>query len=233
MSAYILIHGAFQGKWCWEKVKYSLEQKNHHVIAVDLPGSGEDMTPPQEVTLKSYTDKVIAVLEKVDSPVILVGHSMAGVVISQVAEYLPKKIQRLVYVSAIVPQNGQSLQDIMGDGGPKAIFNKTEKTLTLIDEYIVNEFFNECSEEDGTAARRKMRPQPVLPFNGKVVLTEKNFGRVPCVYIETTKDHAIPVEAQREMYRQNSFDDVFSIDADHAPFFSQPENLTKYLHDIS
>lgn len=95
MSAYILIHGAFQGKWCWEKVKYSLEQKNHHVIAVDLPGSGEDMTPPQEVTLKSYTDKVIAVLEKVDSPVILVGHSMAGVVISQVAEYLPKKYKGL------------------------------------------------------------------------------------------------------------------------------------------
>jgi len=91
MSTYILIHGAFQGKWCWEKVKYSLEQKNHHVIAVDLPGSGEDMTPPQEVTLKSYTDKVIAVLEKVDSPVILVGHSMEGVVISQVAEYLPEK----------------------------------------------------------------------------------------------------------------------------------------------
>jgi pimeloyl-ACP methyl ester carboxylesterase len=175
----------------------------------------------------------MAILEKVDSPVILVGHSMAGVVISQVAEYIPKKIQKLVYVSAIVLQNDQSLQEIIGDSGPKAVFNEDEKTLTLIDEYIADEFFNECSAEDITAARRKMRPQPVLPFNGKVVLTEKNFGRVPCVYIETTKDHAIPVEVQRKMYRQKSFDHVFSVDADHAPFFSQTEDLTRYLHDIS
>ncbi|MEC1070892.1 alpha/beta fold hydrolase [Priestia megaterium] len=64
-------------------------------MAVDLPGSGENTTLPQEVTPKSYTDKVMAILEKVDSPVILVGHSMAGVVISQVAEYIPKKYKSL------------------------------------------------------------------------------------------------------------------------------------------
>ncbi|MEC1449195.1 alpha/beta fold hydrolase [Bacillus haynesii] len=218
MSTFVFVHGAFQGKWVWKKVTPLLEKNGHKVIAIDLPGSGEDVTPPQEVTFKCYTDKVTGILEKIDHPVILVGHSMSGLVVSQVAEYVPDKIKKLVYVCAIVPQNGQSLQDL--GGGPKdATFNEEEKTLTLIDEYIADGFLNECSDEDIIFAKRKMRPQPVLPFSGKVTLSPENFGRVPRVYIEATKDHAIPIEVQREMYKQIPFENTFSIDADHSPFF--------------
>ncbi|MCY8201018.1 alpha/beta fold hydrolase [Bacillus subtilis] len=232
MSTFVFVHGAFQGKWVWKKVTPLLEKNGHKVIAIDLPGSGEDVTPPQEVTFKCYTDKVTGILEKIDHPVILVGHSMSGLVVSQVAEYVPDKIKKLVYVCAIVPQNGQSLQDL--GGGPKdTFFNEEEKTLTLIDEYIADGFLNECSDEDIIFAKRKMRPQPVLPFSGKVTLSPENFGRVPRVYIETTKDHAIPIEVQREMYKQIPFENTFSIDADHSPFFSQAETLTKYLNEIA
>ncbi|MEK5336692.1 alpha/beta fold hydrolase [Bacillus sp. FSL M8-0166] len=232
MSTFVFVHGAFQGKWIWKKVTPLLEKNGHKVIAIDLPGSGEDVTPPQEVTFKCYTDKVTDILEKIDHPVILVGHSMSGLVVSQVAEYVPDKIKKLVYVCAIVPQNGQSLQDL--GGGPKdTSFNEEEKTLTLIDEYIADGFLNECSDEDIIFAKRKMRPQPVLPFSGKVTLSPENFGRVPRVYIETTKDHAIPIEVQREMYKQIPFENTFSIDADHSPFFSQAETLTKYLNEIA
>ncbi|MCY8238437.1 alpha/beta fold hydrolase [Bacillus inaquosorum] len=232
MSTFVFVHGAFQGKWVWKKVTPLLEKNGHKVIAIDLPGSGEDVTPPQEVTFKCYTDKVTSILEKIDHPVILVGHSMSGLVVSQVAEYVPDKIKKLVYVCAIVPQNGQSLQDL--GGGPKdTSFNEEEKTLTLIDEYIADGFLNECSDEDIIFAKRKMRPQPVLPFSGKVTLSPENFGRVPRVYIEATKDHAIPIEVQREMYKQIPFENTFSIDADHSPFFSQPETLTKYLNEIA
>jgi len=51
ISTYVLIHGAWHGSWCWEKVIHLLEKAGHKVIAPDLPGHGKDKTPIQEVTL--------------------------------------------------------------------------------------------------------------------------------------------------------------------------------------
>ncbi|WP_413467230.1 alpha/beta fold hydrolase [Pleurocapsa sp. FMAR1] len=94
MSIYILIHGSWHGSWCWNKVATLLEQAGHKAIAPDLPSHGDDRTPIFEVTLQSYEDRVCEVVKAQTEPVILVGHSMAGIVITQAAEQCPAKIEK-------------------------------------------------------------------------------------------------------------------------------------------
>ncbi|APJ09928.1 alpha/beta fold hydrolase [Bacillus safensis] len=232
MNTFLFVHGAFQGGWCWDQITPALQQKGHKVVAIDLPGSGEDVTPPQDVSLKSYVKKVVSTIEKIDQPVILVGHSMSGMVISQAAEEIPEKIKKLVYVCAFVPENGQAVSDI-ASGGPKATLNEKDQTLTLIEEFIAEDMLNESSEEDLRLFKRNIRPQPVQPFEDKVSLTNIRFGHVPSVYIETTKDRSIPIDLQRQMYATRSFERIYTLDADHFPFYSRKKELVGCLLDIA
>lgn len=231
MHTIILVHGAFQGGWCWDPVKPSLQQKGHSVVAIDLPGSGEDVTSPQDVTLKSYVKKVVSTIEKIEHPVILVGHSMGGMVISQVAEEIPEKIKKLVYVCAFVPKDGQALSDI-ASGGLKTTFHEKDQTITLIEEFIVEDMLNESSEEDLKIFKQNIRPQPVQPFKDKVTLTSERFGSVPSVYIETTNDQSIPIDLQRRMHATRPFERIYTLDADHFPFYSRNKEIVDLLVNI-
>src|SRR6185295_8426805 len=112
MTTYVLVHGSFHGAWCWQPVVAALEARGARVIAPDLPGHGDDRTPVAQCTLQAYVDRVTAVLDAQEQNVVLVGHSMGGVVITQAAEARAEKIARLVYVCAFVPQNGQALIEL-------------------------------------------------------------------------------------------------------------------------
>ncbi len=107
MATYVLIHGAWHGAWCWDKVVSLLKMKGHRVEAPDLPGHGKDRTPIGEVSLEAYAEKICKVLDAELEPVILVGHSMGGIAISQAAEYLPDKIETLVYLTAFLLRDGE------------------------------------------------------------------------------------------------------------------------------
>lgn len=109
-KTYILVHGGWHGAWCWKKVVPLLEAKGNRVLAIDLPGHGEDKTPAATVTLKDYVQKVVRVANAQTGPVILVGHSMSGVVIAQAGEVLGTgKVAKLVFLDAFMPRNGESV----------------------------------------------------------------------------------------------------------------------------
>ena len=85
MSTYVLVHGSWHGAWCWHKIIPLLEQAGHQAIAVDLPGHGRDWTDARDVSLQSYVESVCDILDAQPEPVILVGHSRGGIVVSQTA----------------------------------------------------------------------------------------------------------------------------------------------------
>src|SRR5882757_9224898 len=112
MARFVLVHGAFAGSWIWEPLTVRLEAAGHKVETPDLPGSGEDRTPVEEVTLDAYANRIRDVLDGSDEQSILVGNSMGGVVITEAAAQRPEMVKRLIYVAAFLPGDGQSLIDL-------------------------------------------------------------------------------------------------------------------------
>lgn len=234
MSTYILIHGSWNGSWCWEKVAPLLEKQGHRVITPDLSGHGQDKTPIPEILLQTYVDRVLEILDAQPEPVILVGHSMGGIVISQAAEYRPDKIKILVYLCAILLRNGQSCVQVQEQESdslikPNLILPEDQSYVTLREEAIKEIFYEDCSDEDVVRAKSLMVLEPAAPITTPISITEENFGRVPRVYIECLHDRAISPSLQKKMYTALSCLKVISMNTSHSPFFSAPEELATHL----
>jgi pimeloyl-ACP methyl ester carboxylesterase len=234
MSTYLLIHGAWHGGWCWRKVVPCLEAKGHKALALDLPGHGDDRTPGASVTLRSYTDRICEIAGAQTEPVILAGHSMGGVAITQAAEDCAGKIAALVYVCAFLPRNGDTLmtwssQDPESMVNPTTTEKQADGMVHFNSAYIREAFYGNCSEEDVQFARSRLVAQSGAPFGAPVKTTAERWGRVRRYYVECARDRAITLKVQREMQVHSPCRQTFSIDTDHSPFFSAPEQLTDIL----
>jgi len=233
-NTYVLIHGAWQAPYVWQTVKQQLENKGQNVVVVELPAHGDDFTSPAVVSINTYRDKVIDAISKIKGKVILVGHSMGGVVVSAVADKIPLKIRKLVYIGAFLPANGQSLldlalQDTQSLLGPSLIPSKDQLTLDLVRENIVSIFCQDASDEIKKLVVDKFRVEPAIPFANKISLSQASFGKVNKYYIRTTEDHAIGLNLQNQMLNAAQITNVYSLSSGHCPFLSQPENVTGLL----
>ncbi len=229
-----MIHGAWHGAWCWNKVAALLEKEGHTVVTPDLPGHGEDKTPVSDVTLQSYADRVCEVVNAQFEPVTLVGHSMGGVAITQAAENCPDNIQKLVYLTAFLLQNGEFLlqyaqEDPKALVMPNLVMSEDESYATIRDEAIKPAFYAECSDEDVVRATSLLVPQATMPFVTPVNTIGKNFGRIPRVYIECLQDQAISPSIQKKMVANLPCEKVISLNTDHSPFLSMPKELVAHL----
>jgi pimeloyl-ACP methyl ester carboxylesterase len=116
MATYVLVHGGGHGGWCYRKVVPLLRAAGHDVYTPTMTGVGErSHLVSRDVDLDLHVRDVTAVLHSEDlRDVILVGHSYGGMVITGVADRVPDRIGRLVYLDAANPVNGQSLVDVAG-----------------------------------------------------------------------------------------------------------------------
>ncbi|MFI6047691.1 alpha/beta fold hydrolase [Nocardia sp. NPDC051321] len=114
MSTFLLVHGAWHSGLCWERVTPLLESDGHRVLAPSLTGYGDKahlLSP--EVGLETHVDDIVTLIDEEDlSEVVLVGHSYAGLVISSVANHIPDRIGHLVYLDAMVPEDGETAVDV-------------------------------------------------------------------------------------------------------------------------
>jgi pimeloyl-ACP methyl ester carboxylesterase len=237
MSTFVLVHGAWHGGWCWNKVAPLLREKGHTVVTPDLPGHGGDRTPVGEITLKKYSDSVIHQLDLQPDPVILVGHSMGGLVISEVAEKRQEKIKSLVYVCAFLLRNGETLggvaeRDEKALVMPNLVVSENQTSATLKENVIKQTFYANCSPEDAAWAQSRLVPQALSPFMTPLQLTQSGFGRVPRHYVECTRDRAISIGIQKEMQAASPCQSIHTLETDHSPFLSTPRELSSILLSI-
>jgi pimeloyl-ACP methyl ester carboxylesterase len=236
MSTYLLIHGAWHGGWCWRKVVPLLESKGHTVVTPDLPSHGDDKTPPAAATLAMYADQIIAVAGAQKEPVILLGHSMGGVAITQAAENCPELVRTLVYMCAFLPRNGDSLIT-WAQQDSESLVNRNivpvaEGVVDVSREAVHDGFYGNCLPADEAFAVQRLNLQGTAPFGAPVATSSDRWGRIPRYYIECVRDRAISIGMQREMQRHSPCRKTFSIDTDHSPFFSAPETLAEALVEI-
>ncbi|OLN22439.1 hypothetical protein BTO30_08990 [Domibacillus antri] len=237
MAAYVLIHGAWHGAWCWEKVVPLLEQEGHTVHTADLPSHGSDPTPISQVSLKRYTDKVCAVIDEAEEPVILVGHSMGGIAISQSAEYRSEKIKSLVYVTAFLLRDNESMVDVIQTDHEALVarnmnVNEEAGFAAMNEENLRDVFYGCCADQDIAKAKTLLTPQALNVLSTKLNLTKDHFGKIPKYYIECLRDQAITHWCQKKMYTAAPCEEIFTLDTDHSPFYSTPEELVSILLKI-
>lgn len=234
MTRFLLIHGSCHGAWCWRDVVPYLNMGGHSARAIDLPSHGADRTPISEVTLDSYAD---AILDAIDDPVVLVGHSMAGYPISAAAEKAPEKIAKLVYLCAYAPVSGLSLA-AMRRAGPRqplldAIIVAPDGLSFTIDPKKVGEkFYHDCPPGTLEFAQANLCAEPIKPQATPITLTER-YQSVPRHYIRCTDDHTIPPEYQASMVSGWSATDVSEMACSHSPFFAAPAILARRLTEVT
>ena len=117
MATFVLVHGAWHGGWCWNKVAPLLRRTGSTVYTPTLSGLGErahltELLDPSQVNLDLHVRDVVQLLEYEElSDVVLVGHAYAGMVITGVAEVCPERLLHLVYVNGVIPADGECMAD--------------------------------------------------------------------------------------------------------------------------
>ena len=233
---YVLVHGAWADESAWGFVRNDLA-KNANVEVVNLPAHGADNTWGNVVSLNDYVKTVTNVINKQAGKVILVGHSMAGVVISQVAENMPTKIDKLIYVSAYLPKNGEDLlslskQDAQSKVGTALEFAADYKTASIKKEMIAPSVCDDCPQYMKDVLVKYHRAEPAKPLGEKVVLTTK-FASVPKYYIHTSNDKAVGYDLQKMMVKNNgTIKQTFVMNTSHLPFVVQPQEFLTIISSI-
>ncbi len=236
-KTFVLVHGAWQGAWVWQNVKEDLERKGHRVVTVELPAHGDDLTPPANVSMEIYRDKVASYIEELGTKVILVGHSMGGAVVTATAEKIPDKIEKLVYIGAFVPANGQSLLSLhaMDQGselGAALVPSEDQLTIGVKADKLVYAFCQDGSKEIQELLVAKYRTEPAIPFTNTLALTNANFGKVNKYYIHTAQDRVVSPGFQKEMADAANITKRYTLNTSHSPFLSKPAQVSRTLLDI-
>lgn len=231
MADFLLIHGSCHGAWCWRAVIPALVALGHSARAIDLPGHGQDRTPVADVTLERYAR---AILAAIDTPVTLVGHSMAGFPITLAAELAPEKVARLVYLCAYVPRPGLSLADMRRAGPRQPLREAIEvaadgATFRFRPEMVADKLYHDCPPETVDFAQARLCPQPVLPQATPIAALDRWAG-VEKHYILCEADRAIPPEYQETMSAAFLPGHVTRMPTSHSPFFADPAGLARQLH---
>ena len=229
MSNIILIHGAWHGPWCFDKLLPKLN-KSHNIIVPTLPCVSYDNN---EINLKFYNQIIFNELNKLSEPAILVGHSLAGLILCELGTKYPDKIAKLIFIAGFIPENNNNLlscskEDTDADMS-LAFMPPNDKTiLTLNPENIANFLYNNCNKEDKQWAVDKLQPQKLTPFNDKVCYDVSILKKIKKLYIECKYDKAVSLNMQRKMHQRINCETVL-LDSCHSPFICMPDKIAEII----
>lgn len=225
MTTFVLIHGAWHGAWCWQRVAQLLQSEGHTVHAPTLTGVGErsHLASPTNNLTTHITDVVNEIKWKELEDIVLVGHSYGGMVVTGVAERCSDRIAGIVYLDAFLPEDGQSLYDIVG-GAHDASEGMVEPLPAAF--FAVN-------EKDRDWVDRMMTPQSEATFREQLQVTGALNTIAKKTYVRALQG-AIPPFAT--IYARLSADPAWhclEIDCGHDVMIDEPEKIARILTGAS
>jgi pimeloyl-ACP methyl ester carboxylesterase len=233
---FVLVHGAWHGAWCWEAVEERLAARGHRVVALDLPGHGRRAGEHAKASASGYARAVVDAMALGGiSRGIVVGHSMAGLVIPKVAEIAPERVAHLVFLAAVVVPDGGSLSETHLVPPVRAMIRgltqaRGNGTFAYPAEMAWARWMNDLPRDHPAvqAALARLTPQPLRPFVESVHLKCFYAMRVPRTYIRCLKDLAVPPD-RALIYARRLGVKPIDLDAGHDAMLSQPEAVTQIL----
>jgi pimeloyl-ACP methyl ester carboxylesterase len=218
----ILVHGAWHGAWSWAPLQAKLDERGIPSLALDLPGHG--------VSTLAHTDlygdarHVADVVDRLGRPVVLVGHSYGGAVVTEAAG-LTDRVRALVHLAAFALARDESIMGLLGALPRQAVAlsgamqMQTDGTSTLDAALATPALYNTCSPAVARAASARLDPQTMISFSQPI--TSDALERLPSTYVVCTLDEAVAPLHQRHMAERCTA--TITLETDHSPFASMPD----------
>jgi pimeloyl-ACP methyl ester carboxylesterase len=235
-KTFVLVHGSWQGAWSWDGVRDQLRARGHRVITPALPGRGG---VSEDRSWIGHDDNVAAVLAALDAdgagPVVLAGHSLGGVTISQVADQRPDRVARLIYCAAFVLDDGESAADVMPEQMRTAITElsttRSDRAIPMPWEFWRQNFIQTASEQLARESHERLVPDPYRPVFEPVKLRRPVHRELPATFLAFTQDKTMPPGFWHPgMSGRLNDGAVIEIDGDHEILLSAPGPLADTLH---
>jgi pimeloyl-ACP methyl ester carboxylesterase len=230
---FVLIHGAWHGGWCWQRVADRLRNNGHRVFTPTLTGLGERSHLLRAgIDLKTHSADVVNVMkwERL-TDVVLCGHSYGGFVISGVAEAMASAIRSIIFLDAFMPKNGEAVQDLTGPAVQEGIRTALQRGDIAIPPRSAEAFG--VNEADRAWVDRLCVGQPVGTFTDKIVLTGAR-DRIPrksyiraASYANPGFDRALAAVRADPSWRS------FEVPCGHDVMVDDPARLTEILLEVA
>lgn len=218
----VLVHGGWHGAWCWAPLEPALRAHGFDVRAVELTSHGTDPTTvgdlPSDVALVRDTVRAVS------GPVVLLGHSYGGLVITEAAAGL-ENVRQLAYLAAFfAAEPGTSMRSLTG-GGRAPWLNFQDGLMSVASGWGTRLFYSDCPPQVAADAERRLQPQSAVSFAQEV--TTVSWRTIHSTYFVCTEDRAVSPDAQRRW--SELVDDRVEINSGHSPMLSQPDHLAKLI----
>ena len=227
MAHFVLVHGGMIGGNCWDKLNAILQNKNHTVTAPTLTGLGEknNLSHPR-VDLETHIQDVLETLPS-SEPVILVGHSYAGMVITGVADRIPHQIHKLIYLAAVFPKAGESMLDAVGFKIASHFTTNAQQGNGWEVTPGEPQAYGFTEAQDIEWFKTHSTPHPIKTFQQKLLIKNGTFDRNKTAYIHCTGDVTLEFMTSKAMSRGI---ECHFLEATHFPMITQPKQLAELLN---
>lgn len=234
---FVLVHGMSHGAWAWDLMGARLTRAGHHVLAVDLPGHGRRAHERSRASIGGYARAVAGAMALAGAhDAVLVGHSMGGAVIPKVAELVPARVRRLVFLAAVVLGDGESLRDCFPPAIRQMMRGLARAGGGGVQYPAVLEAARWMSDLPPGDARvvdalGRLTPQPFRPWIEPVDMRRFYAMDLPRAYIRCLRDMAVP-PARAAQYAARLGVAPIDMDCGHNPMLSEPDALAAILEKL-
>jgi pimeloyl-ACP methyl ester carboxylesterase len=237
MTSFLLAHGSWLGGWSWRRVAERLRLAGHTVFTPTYTGMGEraDLLS-SAITIDTFVDDLIGVIETEElADVVLVGHSFGGVPITGVADRIPQRIARLIYLDAVVLDRGMHAFSNYPPEEAAARIRAAEAATNglavpvprppLPDVWGIGH----AGDPDYEWITRRMSPHPLRTYTTTLTLRNSIGNNLPRTYVYCTQPPHPALEMSRQLVRSWSGWDWIQLAAPHLCIITHPAEVTELL----
>ncbi|MHA7944889.1 alpha/beta hydrolase [Formosa sp. 3Alg 14/1] len=226
---FVLVHGAWHGGWCWKDVKDNLIEEKFTTYTPSLSGMGEHKHNLNDsISLRTHILDIINLIVLEDlQDVVLVGHSYAGSVITGVADSIPERLNKLIYLDAMLVHNGES--PITSE--PRAEQLKKKKIFDKNKHFdpISSTYFGVSDSLQVKWVNERLTAQPYMTF-GQQLNLKHNFGNnLPMVYIACTNPQLLVLKDRSDKLKNNPQWTYLTLNTGHDAMITMPDELSEML----
>ena len=238
MANFVLVHGAWHGGWCWQRVTAALQKEGHRVFPVTLTGLGERAhLLSAAITLDTHINDVTALIEAEElTDVVLAVHSYAGMIGTGVADRMGSRLKHLVYVDAVVPKPGESWSSTQSSATQQQRLSAAQASEHFSFPSPDPEVFG-LRADDHAWVKRRQTPHPGNTYQAPLAFDIQRVSAIARTFVDCTEPALATIAPTRIRVRDPKFWDgawqrgsrVVEIKTGHDPMISEPAELTRIL----